>query len=121
MTFLWIFFVIGSLGAAVTIWLGVRLWKRRTELALPTKLAASVAVAAAMSGALGTLLGAIKAFGAVGGESVDPSQRALILAEGISEAMNWIAFSLVVWSLSIVVTVLLVVRAAKKDRESPNR
>ncbi|HVY32467.1 MAG TPA: hypothetical protein VHB79_38280 [Polyangiaceae bacterium] len=30
----------------------------------------------------------IKAFGAVGGEGVDPSQKARILAEGISEAMN---------------------------------
>ena len=31
---------------------------------------------------------------AVGGESVDPSQKARILAEGISEAMNCTAFGL---------------------------
>jgi hypothetical protein len=34
------------------------------------------------------------AFAAVGGESVDPSQKACILAEGISEAMNCTAFGL---------------------------
>jgi hypothetical protein len=32
-------------------------------------------------------------FGAVSGESVDPSQKARILAEGISEAMNVFASS----------------------------
>jgi hypothetical protein len=35
----------------------------------------------------------ISVFGAVSGESVDPSQKARILAEGISEAMNAFAFS----------------------------
>lgn len=49
---------------------------------------------AMLSGLLGTILGLIKSFGAVGGESVDPSQKARILAEGISEAMNCTAFGL---------------------------
>ena len=39
-------------------------------------------------GALGSIWGLIGAFGAVSGESVDPSQKARILAESISEAMN---------------------------------
>ena len=47
-----------------------------------------------LSGLLGTVSGLIKSFGAVGGESVDPSQKARILAEGISEAMNCTAFGL---------------------------
>jgi biopolymer transport protein ExbB/TolQ len=51
---------------------------------------------AMLSGLLGTITGLIKAFGAVGGESVDPSQKARILAEGISEAMNCTAFGLMV-------------------------
>ena len=49
---------------------------------------------AMLSGLFGTIVGLIKAFGAVGGESVDPSQKARILAEGISEAMNCTAFGL---------------------------
>jgi biopolymer transport protein ExbB len=50
---------------------------------------------AMLCGLFGTILGLIRAFGAVGGESVDPSQKARILAEGISEAMVCTAFGLV--------------------------
>ena len=50
---------------------------------------------AMLSGLFGTIIGLIKAFGAVGGESVDPSQKARMLAEGISEAMVCTAFGLV--------------------------
>lgn len=47
-----------------------------------------------LSGLLGTVTGLIKSFGAVGGDSVDPSQKARILAQGIAEAMNCTAFGL---------------------------
>ncbi len=47
-----------------------------------------------LSGLFGTIIGLIKSFGAVGGESVDASQKARILAEGIAEAMNCTAFGL---------------------------
>lgn len=49
---------------------------------------------AMLCGLFGTIIGLIRAFGAVGGESVDPSQKARILAEGISEAMNCTAWGL---------------------------
>jgi biopolymer transport protein ExbB/TolQ len=49
---------------------------------------------AMLCGLFGTIVGLIKAFGAVGGESVDPSQKARILAEGIAEAMNCTAWGL---------------------------
>src|SRR5690606_19231482 len=49
---------------------------------------------AMLCGLFGTIIGLIKAFGAVGGERVDPSQKARILAEGISEAMNCTAVGL---------------------------
>ena len=49
---------------------------------------------AMLCGLFGTIVGLIKAFTAVGGEGVDPSQKARILAEGISEAMNCTAFGL---------------------------
>jgi biopolymer transport protein ExbB/TolQ len=62
--------------------------KRTAFLALFSNLAM-------LSGLFGTITGLIKAFGAVGGESVDPSQKARILAEGISEAMNCTAFGLI--------------------------
>jgi biopolymer transport protein ExbB len=68
-----------------------------------------------MFGALGTLLGLVKAFGAVGGESVDPSQKARILAEGISEAMNCMAFGLAVGVPSIIVAMVI-----ERFRKRPN-
>jgi biopolymer transport protein ExbB/TolQ len=64
-----------------------RIAKRTGFLALFANLAM-------LSGLFGTILGLIKAFGAVGGESIDPSQKARILAEGISEAMVCTAFGL---------------------------
>ena len=60
-----------------------------------TGLLALFANLAMLCGLFGTIVGLIKAFGAVGGESVDPSQKARILAEGISEAMNCTAFGLI--------------------------
>ena len=57
---------------------------------------------AMLSGLLGTVTGLIMAFGAVSGESVDPSQKARILAQGISEAMNCTAFGLVVAILALI-------------------
>jgi len=49
---------------------------------------------AMLCGLFGTIEGLIKSFGSVGGESVDPSQKARILANGISEAMHCTAFGL---------------------------
>ena len=69
--------------------------KRTAYLALFANLAM-------LSGLFGTIIGLIKAFGAVGGESVDPSQKARILAEGISEAMNCTAFGLLAAIVALV-------------------
>ncbi len=60
-----------------------------------------------------TVSGLVKAFVAVGGESVDPSQKARILAEGISEAMNCTALALAIWVPSVIVTFILF-RTSKK-------
>ena len=65
-----------------------------------------------MYGAAGTLLGLVMALGAVGGESVDPSQKARILAEGISEAMNCAAFSFLV-GLPSLIAAFAITRARK--------
>src|SRR5215813_7264624 len=57
---------------------------------------------AMLTGLLGTVGGLIQSFGAVSGESVDPSQKARILAEGISEAMNCTFFGLMVAIMALV-------------------
>lgn len=69
--------------------------KEMPKIAKRTGFLALFANLAMLSGLFGTIVGLIKAFGAVGGESVDPSQKARILAEGISEAMNCTAFGLI--------------------------
>jgi len=65
------------------------------KIAKRTGFLALFANLAMLCGLFGTIVGLIKAFGAVGGESVDPSQKARILAEGISEAINCTAFGLI--------------------------
>jgi biopolymer transport protein ExbB/TolQ len=55
-----------------------------------------------LSGLLGTVTGLITSFGAVAGDSVDPTMKAKILAEGISEAMNCTAFGLIVAIIGLI-------------------
>jgi biopolymer transport protein ExbB/TolQ len=72
------------------------------KIAMRTGYLALLSNLAMLSGLLGTIAGLIKSFGAVGGESVDPSQKARILAEGISEAMNCTAFGLIVAIMGLI-------------------
>lgn len=55
-----------------------------------------------LTGLFGTIVGLIKAFGAVGGESIDHAAKSRILAEGISEAMNCTAFGLLAAIIALV-------------------
>jgi biopolymer transport protein ExbB/TolQ len=64
------------------------------KISARTSYLALLANLAMLSGLLGTVTGLIKSFGSVAGESVDPSQKARVLALGISEAMNCTAFGL---------------------------
>jgi hypothetical protein len=60
----------------------------------------------------------VRAVGAVGGESVDPSQKARMLAEGISEFMNVSAFCILILTpLSIGVLIYARVRRTR-DRNA---
>jgi hypothetical protein len=72
------------------------------------------------AGALGTCVGLVKGIGAVGGESVDPSQKARILAEGISEAMNYTAMSILVAAIGGLLFLVrwLVTRRARPPSKS---
>ena len=72
------------------------------KIAKRTGYLALLANLAMLSGLLGTVSGLITSFGAVSGESVDPSQKARILAEGISEAMNCTAFGLIVAIIGLI-------------------
>ena len=49
-----------------------------------------------LSALFGTVMGLIKSFNSVSGEGIDPSQKARLLAFGISEAMHCTAFGLAV-------------------------
>lgn len=102
MNLLMAWLVLALIGAVATVWWGVRMWKRRAELSLQVKALSALVAASAALGALGTLLGLVKVFGATGGESVDPSQTARLLAEGIAEAMNCTMAGLVVWLPSVI-------------------
>jgi len=77
------------------------------KIAKRTGYLALLANLAMLSGLLGTVSGLIVSFGAVSGESVDPSQKARILAEGISEAMNCTAFGLIVAIIALVAFAVL--------------
>src|SRR3954463_5648831 len=72
------------------------------KIAQRTGYLALLANLAMLTGLLGTVSGLITSFGAVSGESVDPSQKARILAEGISEAMNCTAFGLIVALIALI-------------------
>lgn len=95
--------ILAIVGAVATIWWSRRLWRQRKELSLRVRTMTTIVATSAVIGGLGTVVGLIKAFGAVGGESVDPSQKARMLAEGIAGAMNYTALGMVVWFPSVVV------------------
>ncbi len=80
-----------------SLWWVAHLWKRYEALSWVARAVLLVMTTGMVTGVLGTLFGLAKAFGAVGGESIDPSQKARILAEGISEAMNCTGFGLLVF------------------------
>jgi Na+/proline symporter len=75
--------------SVVAVWLWARRLGRRPEL---PRFASWVGYVLATIGAavvvVGVGSGLIRSLGAVSGESVEPSQKARALAEGISEAMN---------------------------------
>jgi len=66
------------------------------KIAARTPLLALLSNIAMLSALVSTVWGLIKSFGSVAGQSIDPSQKAAILAAGISEAMHCTFFGLVV-------------------------
>lgn len=113
----WIWFglfgVLTNLAAIVLLWAAMR--ARVVEQLRPLqRRAVACAVVATFGAGLGVLLGLVSAFGAVGGESVDPSQRARILAEDTSGAMNCVAVGLVTGPLPIAVLIAIAARTRRQ-------
>src|SRR5688500_16964633 len=96
-----LFGVLTNLVAIVLLWAALRT-RAVPRLQQLQRRALVCAVLSMFGSGLGVLIGMVKAFGAVGGESVDPSQKARILAEGISEAMNCTAFGLLAAIIALV-------------------
>src|SRR5438045_1210041 len=95
---IWGLCVAANLAALVV---GFRLWRGRAHDAKsngrffsPLVVAACTTLVAIALLTMGAAV--IKAFGAIGGGSVEPSQKARLLGEGISEAMNMIALATLV-------------------------
>jgi hypothetical protein len=111
--------VAAFVGALATLWWSRRIWTRQRELPKSARIVTGILSAAAVLGGFGTVVGLVKAFGAVGGESVDPSQKARVLAEGIAEAMNCTAAGVVVWLPSVIV--LMVVTRRRNGQTTDGR
>jgi hypothetical protein len=76
------------------VWVGrVRKTGTRRFVVWVAYVLAAIAGLAIVSGYVGTVIAAIQT---VGGDAVDPSQKARVLAEGISEGMNCGAFGFLV-------------------------
>jgi len=100
---LWIAFTSLAALAVVGVVLWIRWLGRKGNVPMRTLIIANIiAGAPATVGIFGSCVGAFKSFGAVGGESVDPSQKARILGEGIAEAMNCAVMGLVVAFVGVV-------------------
>lgn len=117
----WIWFglfgVLTNLAAIVLLWAALR--ARVVEcLRELRRYAIACAVLSTLGAGLGVLSGLIKVFGAVGGESVDPSQTARILAEGISEAVNCAAVGLVTGPLPIAALIVIAIRTRRPGAAS---
>jgi biopolymer transport protein ExbB/TolQ len=77
------------------------------KIAARTPYLALLSNIAMLAALFGTVMGLIKSFASVAGQSIDPSQKATILAQGISEAMHCTAFGLAVAVFGLIAYALL--------------
>ncbi len=68
------------------------------------------------SSCAGVGIGLYQGMTAVGGELIDPSQKARVLAEGISEAMNCGAFAILVFFLPTALAFVMFLRSPKVEQ-----
>lgn len=115
----WVAALVGALllylvAVVLTVWLVRHVWKRRKRVSLLTKVLAGLLIAAIALGPIGVAVGLWKGFTAVGGESLDPSQKARLLGEGIAELMNCSALALLIWVPTSIVVFTLVRRGRRQ-------
>lgn len=73
----------------VGVWLGARRLRRRTDVPrFVPRVAYVFATVSALVIVVGTVAGVLRSMGSASSESDGPSQKARVLGEGISEAMN---------------------------------
>lgn len=96
-----LFLAIGS------VWLIVRLSKRRKQVPFLSTLGIVGLVASLLFGVVGTLAHLVKAFGAASGAGIDPSEKAMIVGAGIAEAMNALVFGVALWIPSLLIALVV--------------
>jgi biopolymer transport protein ExbB/TolQ len=108
----WLVFAVVVAGS--TGWLLRRVGTRWSNVGVAVKAIGAVATISGTLAILGTLRGLVDALRAMHGNDVDPSQKARMLAEGISTTMNSIAIGAGAWLPSVIVLFILV-----RKRETP--
>jgi hypothetical protein len=99
--------VVGLVGAVVTIRWSRLAWVCRKDLPARVQPVVPVVASCGVLGPLVAILGVVKTFGAIGGGSVDPSQKARILAEDAAGATTWTVSGITVWVTSAIALALL--------------
>jgi|RhiMethySRZTD1v2_1073278.scaffolds.fasta_scaffold08613_14 hypothetical protein len=112
----WWFVLLLVNGAAIAGAILARRYERRRVGLQLARLAVACATFLAASGLVLGAVGVYRVNTAVAGPAVDPSQKARILAEAISEAMNCTAFGLLALLIPGTISFLLYRRAAKELR-----
>jgi hypothetical protein len=110
-----VWLLLGVIAAVAATWWARRLWTRREELSAGAKAVALVVAVTLIAATLGTVVGLANAFSAVDGDAVDPSERARMLAEGISQAMNFTSLGIATALLGAPILGLM----TRKRRERP--
>lgn len=85
------------LGAGGTAWVCFLAFQRRRRLPKAAMVLPWLIIAASVLVAIGATLAILSTVGAIGGESVDPLQRTLVVVEGISGAMRYAAIGALLW------------------------
>lgn len=110
--------IIAGLNAGI-IFAALRVGRRANPRAALGRFALWCAGVLCASIFVGIALGVRAALSATGGESLDPSQKARVLGQGIAEAVNSTAFGVLVFSVPTVTAFVLFLRSPRARNSSP--
>ncbi len=100
------------------VWIAVRVWRLRDSVGIAVKLVTSIFVLAVLGGVVGTSLGLASGLRGVAGGG-EASDRARLLAEGISTAMNCTALGVLV-SVPTLIVLGVLMRGRWRPRAVPH-